>query len=71
MQVISIDKRFTRLSGRLGDFVFRTFKSGKMFATYDPIGTRVNPDAIPIRFREQMKELNLEIVEHPKTSKHS
>ncbi len=62
MRVRSKDGKFTRLSGRLGDFVFRTFKSGKMFATYAPIGSRVKPDAIPIRFREQMKDLNLEIV---------
>jgi len=62
MRVRSKDGKFTRLSGRLGDFVFRTFKSGKMFATYAPIGSRVKPDAIPMHFRKQMKDLNLEIV---------
>ena len=63
MQVKSKDGRFIRLSGQLGDFIFRTFKSGKIFATYAPIGSRVKPDAIPMHFRMQMKDLNLEIVD--------
>ena len=66
MQVRSVDGRFTRLSGRIGDFLFRTFKSDKIFATYDPIETRVNPESIPVHFRKQMKDLNLEIVESTK-----
>jgi len=62
MQVRSIDGQFTRLSGRIGDFIFRTFKSGKICATYAPRQSRLDPESIPIHFREQMKDLNLEIV---------
>jgi len=62
MQVISKDGTFQRLSGRIGDFVFRTFKSGKIFATYAPRHSRVNIESISVHFREQMKNLNLEIV---------
>jgi len=62
MQVKSKDGTITALSGQLGDFVFRTFKNGKIFATYAPRRSRPVPESIPNHFREQMKDLNLEII---------
>lgn len=63
MIVKSKDGTFQRLSGRIGDFVFRTFKNGKISATYAPKQPRPIPDPIPVHFRKQMKDLNLIIVE--------
>ena len=72
MQVISKDKSITAISGRIGNFVFRTYKNGKIFAYYQPsrskhakhppIDLRSNPDAISVQLREITKPLNLEIV---------
>ena len=62
MQVKSIDGTITKLSGRIGDFVFRTYPNGKIFAFYSPQDDRPNPDPISVQFREITSKLNLEIV---------
>ena len=72
-QVISPDHTFQSIRGRIGDFVFKTYKNGKIFAYYmprrgkrakpDPDQSRSNPDAISVRFREITDSLNLQIVE--------
>ena len=64
MQVKSADGSIVALHGRFGDVIFRTFKSGKIFATYAPRGHRSNIDPTSVRFREQIKKLNLIIVDH-------
>ena len=61
-EVKSRDGNITALRGRFGDFIFRTFKNGKMYATYSPVQGRSNPDPISVQLREIAKSLNLEIV---------
>lgn len=63
MQVRSKDGSIVSLSGRFGDVVFRTFKSGKIFATYAPKQPRSISGPISVHLREQIEKLNLEIVE--------
>jgi len=62
MQVKSKDGSIVALSGRIGDFIFRTFKSGKIFATYAPKDHRSIIGPLSVHYREQMKKLNLIIV---------
>lgn len=61
-EVKSRDGNITALRGRFGDFIFRTFKNGKIYATYSPVRPRSNIGPISVHLREQIKELNLEIV---------
>jgi hypothetical protein len=63
MQVKSKDGSIVALRGRFGDFIFRTFRSGKIFATYAPRQHRSITGPIPVHLRKQIKKLNLEIVE--------
>lgn len=62
-EVKSKDGVITSLSGRFGDFIFRTFKSGKIFATYAPRQPRPIPESLSVHLREQIENLHLEIVE--------
>lgn len=62
MQVKSKDGSIVALSGRIGDFIFRTFKSGKIFATYAPRLHREIIETSSSHHREQMEKLNLIIV---------
>ena len=64
MQVRSNDGRIVRLSGKYGDCIFRTFKSGKIFATHAPTRPRSVSDPIPVRFRNQIATLNFSIVKN-------
>ena len=65
-EVKSKDGVISSLSGRFGDFIFRTFKSGKIFATYAPKDPRYISGPISVHLREQIEKLNLEIVEPSK-----
>ena len=62
MQVKSKDGSIIALRGRIGDYIFRTFKSGKIFATYSPVFRREFVGTSSVLHREQMKKLNLIIV---------
>ena len=62
MQLRSKDGTITALSGRIGNFIFRT-RNGKIFAFYKPKQGRSIPDPISVQLREITKSLNLEIVE--------
>ena len=62
MQVKSIDGTITKLSGRIGDFVFRTYPNGKIFAFYKPRHSRLNPETVSNHFREITDALRLEII---------
>ena len=56
------------LSGRLGDFIFRTYPNGKICAFYSPkhrassSRSRDNLESISSRFRAIIGDLQLEIV---------
>lgn len=63
MQVKSKDGSIVALRGRFGDFIFRTFKSGKIFATYAPRQPRSVSGPISVHLRKQIEKLNLQIVE--------
>ena len=63
MQVKSKDGSIVALRGRFGDFIFRTFKSGKIFATYAPRQPRSVSGPISVHLRKQIAKLNLQIVE--------
>ena len=63
MQVKSKDGSIIALRGRFGDIVFRTFKSGKIFATYAPRQPRSNIGPTSVHLRKQIEKLNLVIVE--------
>ena len=63
MQVKSIDGTITKLSGRIGDFIFRTYPNGKIFAFYKPRHSRLNPETVSNHFREITNALRLEIIE--------
>jgi len=63
MQVKSKDGSIVALRGRFGDFIFRTFKSGKIFATYAPRQPRPVSGPISVHLRKQIEKLNLQIVE--------
>ena len=63
MQVKSKDGSIVALHGRFGDVVFRTFKSGKIFATYAPRQPRSIIGPISVHFREQIEKINLIIVD--------
>lgn len=65
-EVKSKDGVISSLSGRFGDFIFRTFKSGKIFAAYAPKDPRSISGPISVHLREQIEKLNLEIVEPSK-----
>ena len=64
MQVKSKDGTIRKLSGRIDEFVFRTYPNGKISAFYKPRHSRLNPEALSNRFREIIDALNLEIIEH-------
>lgn len=68
MQVRSNDGRIVRLSGRYGDCIFRTFKSGKIFATRAPRQPRSVSDPSPVQLRKQIATLNFSVIknENPK-----
>ena len=70
MQVKSKDGSITALRGRFGDIVFRTFKSGKIFATYAPRQHRSIFGPSSVHLREQIEKLNMIIVDEPKKRKH-
>ncbi len=57
MQVKSKDGSIVALRGRFGDFIFRTFRSGKIFATYAPRHPRVITGPISVHLRKQIKKL--------------
>ena len=67
-ELICPTRIFSALSGRLGDFIFRTYPNGKIFAFYSPkhrassSRSRENIEAISSRFREIIGDLQLEIV---------
>lgn len=63
MQVKSKDGSITALRGRFGDIVFRTFKSGKIFATYAPRQHRSISGPSSVHLRKQIEKLNLEIID--------
>ena len=63
MQVRSKDGTITKISGRIDEFVFRTYPNGKIFAFYKPRHSRLNPEGISSRFREITDALRLEIIE--------
>jgi len=62
MLVKSKDGSIRALHGRIGDYIFRTFKSGKISATYAPHLHREMIESSSSHHREQMKKLNLIIV---------
>lgn len=64
MQVVSNDGRIVRLSGRFGDCIFRTFKSGKIFVTFAPRDPRSIVGPLSVHFRKQIAQLNLKIVKN-------
>ena len=66
MQFKSIDGTITALSGRIGNFIFRT-RNGKIHAYYSPKPSsghsRTNTVPISNQLREITDALNLQIVE--------
>ena len=63
MEVRSKDGTITKLSGRIDEFVFRTYPNGKIDAFYKPRHSRLNPEGISNRFREITAALRLEIID--------
>lgn len=61
MQVKSKNGTITALSGRIGNFIFRT-RNNKIFVFYKPKETRSIPGPISDQLREITTQLNLEIV---------
>ena len=66
MQLKSIDGTITALSGRIGNFIFRT-RNGKIHAFYKPKASstqsRINTESISDQLREITNALNLQIIE--------
>ena len=72
MQLKSIDGTITGLSGRMGEFMFRTYKNGKIFVHYKPrkkSNTTVmdrewtENESIMASLRQVTSALNLQIIE--------
>lgn len=67
-RLVSADKQVAAVSGRIGDFIFRTFKNGRIFAFYAPKNGsktsryRANYESISNQLREITASLRLEIV---------
>ena len=74
MEVRSRDRIIRGLSGRMGDFMFRTYKDGRIRVYYKPKGENTPimdqqwTDNGPImdRLRSILQSLNMEIVERDK-----
>lgn len=67
-QLTNTGHRIKSLSGRLGPFIFRTYKDGKMTAFYKPkkgassVQCASNFEALSCQLREMTSDLGLTIV---------
>lgn len=68
MLLKSKDGVITALSGRIGNFIFRT-RNGQISAFYKPRQNRTNIGPISVQLREITDPLNLEIVDESQIPK--
>ena len=66
MLLKSRDGVIRSLSGRIGNFIFRT-RNGQISAYYKPRPNRTNVGPISVQLREITEPLNLVIVDEPQT----
>ena len=70
MIVKSKNGTFRAIKGRIGDFIFRTYKDGRISMYFAPAKHRTNPEPSSDQLREILKLLNLEpVTKQPKSKR--